>query len=241
MTKITCAIIDDEPLAIDVLERYINEIDNLELKAKFKNVVEAITFFQTEKIDLLFLDIQMPKLTGIDFLKSLQNPPKVILTTAYREYALQGYELNVLDYLLKPISFERFVIAINKFSTNKPQTVITPPTSVTTYSFDQSFIYLKSDKKMVKVFLKDILYIESLKDYVKVKTTDKLIITHQKISYLEERLPDEKFVRIHRSYIIAIDKIRSYNAMSIEINGEELPIGRQYKDEVMKILGGEGS
>lgn len=242
MTKITCAIIDDEPLAIDVLESYIKEIDSLELMARFNNVIEAIKFFQTSKVDLLFLDIQMPKLTGIDFLKSLQNPPKIVLTTAYRDYALQGYELNVLDYLLKPISFERFVTAINKFPSSKVQTVAAlPPIPVSTYSFEQSFLYLKSDKKMVKVFLKDILYIESLKDYVKVKTTDKQIITHQKISYLEERLPDEKFIRIHRSYIIAIDKIRSYNATSLDINGEELPIGRQYKDDVMKLLGEEGN
>jgi DNA-binding LytR/AlgR family response regulator len=239
MTKITCVVIDDEPLAIEVLESYIKEIDSLELTAKFSNVIEAIQFFQTNKIDLLFLDIQMPKLTGIDFLKSLQNPPKVILTTAYRDYALQGYDLNVLDYLLKPISFERFVIAINKFPSDKPQPLITTqPTVITNASFEQSFLYLKSDKKMVKVFLKDILYIESLKDYVKVKTTDQQIITHQKISYLEERLPDEKFIRIHRSYIIAIDKIRSYNATFIEINTEELPIGRLYKDDVMKLLGG---
>lgn len=242
MTKITCAVLDDEPLAIDVLESYIKEIDSLELTAKFNNVIEAIKFFQTNKVDLLFLDIQMPKLTGIDFLKSLQNPPKVILTTAYREYALQGYDLNVLDYLLKPISFERFVIAINKFPSNRPQPLIAPqPTVVANLSFEQSFLYLKSEKKMVKVFLKDVLYIESLKDYVKVKTTDKQIITHQKISYLEEKLPDEKFIRIHRSYIIAIDKITSYNAAFIEINREELPIGRQYKDDVMKLLGGKSS
>lgn len=242
MIKIKCVIIDDEPLAIDVLKNYIRELEYLELLATFPNAIEAINFFQTNKIDLLFLDIQMPKLSGIDFLRSLQYQPKVILTTAYREYALQGYELNVLDYLLKPISFERLLIAINKFPSNKLQPPVTSPqTFVSNLSFEQSFIYLKSDKKMVKVFLKDILFIESLKDYVKVKTTDKQIITHQKISYLEERLPDEKFIRIHRSYIIAVDKIRSYNATFIEINSEELPIGRQYKDDVMKQLGGEGA
>jgi DNA-binding LytR/AlgR family response regulator len=238
MTKIKCVIIDDEPLALDVLESYIKELEYLELIAKFQNVIEGINFLQLHKTDLLFLDIQMPKLTGIDLLKVLQPAPRVIFTTAYREYALQGYELNVLDYLLKPISFERFVIAVNKYRVNQSPD-ITPLTTSTikAHNYDEAFIYLKSDKKMIKVFLKDINFIESLKDYVKVKTTDKEIVTYQKISYLEERLPDDKFIRIHRSYIIAIDKIKSFNATLIEINGNELPIGRQYKDEVMRILG----
>ena len=188
MNKIKCLIVDDEPLALDVLENYIQALDYLELQAKCNNAIEGINFLQFDKTDLLFLDIQMPKLTGIDFLKTLQQPPKVILTTAYREYALLGYDLNVLDYLLKPISFERFVIAVNKYHAHKPhETLPSLITSVNTSNQDESFIYLKADKKMIKVYLKDICYIESLKDYVKVKTTDKQIITYQKISYLEEK------------------------------------------------------
>ena len=241
MTKIKCIIIDDEPLALDVLENYIQALDYLELQAKCTNAIEAINFLKHNKTDLLFLDIQMPKLTGIDFLKTLQHPPSVIFTTAYSEYALLGYDLNVLDYLLKPISFERFVIAVNKYHANTAyESLPSLITTANTFNQDESFIYLKADKKMIKVFLRDICYIESLKDYVKVKTTDKQIITYQKISYLEEKLPDDKFIRIHRSYIIAIDKIKSFNATTIEIGQEELPIGRIYKNEVMKLLG-EGS
>ncbi len=238
MNRIKCLVTDDEPLAMDVLENYIRQLDSLELVGRCNNALDALTFLQKNKVDLLFLDIQMPKLTGIDFLKTLRHPPKVIFTTAYRDYALEGFELNVLDYLLKPISFERFIVAVNKYHSytpvnNLPQ-VITPPTVLST---EEPFIYLKADKKMVKVFLKDILYIESLKDYVKVKTAEKDIVTYQKISYLEEKLPDEKFIRIHRSYIIAVDKIKSFNTSFIDIGNEEIPIGRLYKTEVMKALG----
>lgn len=238
MTRIKCLITDDEPLALDVLENYISQLESLELTGRCNNALDALNFLQKNKVDLLFLDIQMPRLTGIDFLKTLRNPPKVIFTTAYRDYALEGFELNVLDYLLKPISFERFIIAVNKYHAFAPvnhlPAAITPALSLIT---EEPFIYLKADKKMVKTFLKDILYIESLKDYVKVKTVEKDIITYQKISYLEEKLPDEKFIRIHRSYIIALDKIKSFNTSFIDIGNEEIPIGRLYKPEVMKSLG----
>lgn len=241
MNKIKCLITDDEPLAMDVLENYIQQLDILELTGRCNNALEALGFLQKNKVDLLFLDIQMPKLTGIDFLKTLRNPPKVIFTTAYRDYALEGFELNVLDYLLKPISFERFIIALNKYHAYNPvnnfPATITPQIVMPN---EEPFIYLKSDKKMVKVFLKDILYIESLKDYVKVKTFEKDIITYQKISYLEEKLPDEKFLRIHRSFIIAVDKIKSFNTSFIDIGNEEIPIGRLYKIEVMRALGVAG-
>ena len=241
MTKIKCLITDDEPLAMDVLENYINQLDTLELAGRCNNALEALGFLQKNKVDLLFLDIQMPKLTGIDFLKTLRNPPKVIFTTDYRDYALEGFELNVLDYLLKPVSFERFIIAVNKYHSfvpaNNLPTVIAPPMPT---AGEEPFIYLKSDKKMVKIFLKDILYIESLKDYVKVKTAEREVITYQKISYLEEKLPDEKFLRIHRSFIIAVNKIKSFNTSFIDIGVEEIPIGRLYKTEVMKALGVAG-
>lgn len=238
-SKIRCLVVDDEPLAIAILADYIGQLETLTLVGKCDNAVEALLFLQKNKVDLLFLDIQMPKLTGIDFLKTLSNRPKVIFTTAFREYALEGFELNVLDYLLKPIPFERFLAAINKYhSANEssnplPQILISQDSGTP----GEQFIYLKSDKKMVKVFLKDILYIESLKDYIKVKTSTQEIITYQRIGYLEEKLPDIQFLRIHRAYIIATDKIKSFSTAVIEVGDQELPIGRQYKAEVMKVLG----
>ncbi|SDG91633.1 LytR/AlgR family response regulator transcription factor [Chitinophaga filiformis] len=239
VSKIRCLVVDDEPLAIAILEDYIGQLETLALVGKCNNAIEALQFLQKNKVDLLFLDIQMPKLTGIDFLKTLSNRPKVIFTTAFREYALEGFELNVLDYLLKPIPFERFLAAINKYHSASeslnplPQILIPQDSRIP----GEQFIYLKSDKKMVKVFLKDILYIESLKDYIKVKTSAQEIITYQRIGYLEEKLPDIQFLRIHRAYIIATDKIKSFSTSVIEVGDLELPIGRQYKTEVMKALG----
>jgi len=238
-SKIRCLVVDDEPLAISVLKDYISQLETLTLVGTCNSAVEALLFLQTNKVDLLFLDIQMPKLTGMDFLKTLSNRPKVIFTTAFREYALEGFELNVLDYLLKPIPFDRFLVAINKYypagyPDRSLPTMLIPADQGGT---GEQFIYLKSDKKMVKVFLREILYIESLKDYVKVKTVSGEVVSYQRISYLEEKLPDGRFLRIHRAYIIATDKIRSFNSTVIEVGGQELPIGRQYKLEVMKALG----
>ena len=232
--KIRCLIVDDEPLALDVLETYISRLDNLELVCRCNNAVEAYNCLQTEQIDLMFLDIQMPKLTGIDFLKSLPNPPKVIFTTAYRDYAVEGYELNAVDYLLKPISFDRFLKAIAKVTPQETKPVATIPTSEP--DFKVAFIYLKADKKMVKVMLSDILYIESLKDYIRVKTETKEIISYQKISFLEEKLPADKFLRIHRSFIVALDKIQAFSASAVDVGKSEIPIGRFYKNEVLQIL-----
>jgi DNA-binding LytR/AlgR family response regulator len=230
---LSCLIVDDEPLAIEVIESHLEKIDNIRIAATCPNAIKAFEILQREKIDLLFLDIQMPKLTGLEFLKTIKNPPKVILTTAYRDYALDGYELDVVDYLLKPISFERFLKAIGKVYDMKEE-----PESVQEsdeLSQDHS-IFLKADKKMVKILLKDILYIESLKDYVRVKTPQKEIISYQKISYLEEILPHEMFIRIHRSFIVAIDKIEAFSSSSIELPGKNLPIGRLYKNQVQAKL-----
>ena len=167
----------------------------------------------------------MPKLTGMEFLKGLSNPPAVILTTAYRDYAIQSYELNAVDYLLKPFSFERFFKAVNKV-TSLPSN--SSPTD--------SFIYLKMDKKVIKVCLKDILFIESMKDYIKVKTPDQEVISHQKISYMEENLPKNQFMRVHRSFIVSIPNIQAYSASSVELGGHHIPIGRNYKDTVIPQL-----
>ena len=235
--SIKCLIVDDEPLAIEVLQSYVDRVASLELVATSSNAVEAFDILKKEKIDLLFLDIQMPKLTGIDFLKVLNPAPKVILTTAYREYAVESYELNVLDYLLKPIAFDRFLMAINKV-VGEGNSVAMPRTDEQPSLDSDPHLFLKADRKMVKVYLKDITYIESLKDYVRVKKQDgSEIVSLQKISYLEQKLPSDCFVRIHKSFIISIHKIDSYSANTVEIGRKEIPIGRSYKSEVMKVLG----
>ena len=233
MSAIKCIIVDDEPLAIEIMESYVQKVDQLELKGSFRNAVSAFSFLQSNPVDLIFLDIQMPKLTGIDFLKTLKNPPKVIFTTAYRDYALDGFELEIVDYLLKPIPFDRFLKAVGRVIQQPLQAPV--KNTVVSESPDQP-LFFKVDKKMVKVNMNDILYIESIKDYVKVKTKDKEIITQQKIGYLEESLPKHIFLRIHRSFIAAINKIESYSASEIEIGKIQLPIGRNYKNEVQKVL-----
>ncbi len=239
--KIRCVIVDDEPLALDVLESYIDKIDDLELVARVDNAIEAFNLLNRTQVDLLFLDIQMPKLSGIELLKNISHPPKVILTTAYRDYALQGYELDVMDYLLKPISFDRFLRAITKIYQGSAHAQPMPAPGLTaalpeTNTYAEAFIYLKADKKMIKVLLKDILYVESLKDYVRVRTQTKTVTAYQRISNLEEKLPEDKFIRIHRSYIIALDKVDAYSNPAVEIAGKEIPIGRNYRNEAMKAL-----
>jgi DNA-binding LytR/AlgR family response regulator len=229
-----CIIVDDEPLAIEIMESYVSKVDQLKLAGTFRNAVTAFTYLQQNTVDLIFLDIQMPRLSGIDFLKTLKNPPKVIFTTAFRDYALDGFELEVADYLLKPIPFDRFLKAVAK--------VLHQPTaanhSVAPKSeANENYVYFKVDKKMVRTKMADILYIESIKDYVKVRTGEKEIVTQQKISYLEESLPKEQFLRIHRSFIINRDKIDAYSATDVEIGKHHVPIGRNYKNDVMKVLG----
>jgi len=231
MHQLKCLIIDDEPLAQNVIENYLKNFTDIELIAKCENALTALTWIRKQKIDLIFLDISMPFISGIDFIKTLQNPPKIILTTAHKEFAVESYELNVLDYLLKPISFERFVKAINKLENDGSQ-IIKP---VIDDSDSEVFIYVKSDKKNVKILLKEILFIESLKDYIKIHTPDKTIITQVPISAIEQRLPDN-FLRIHRSFIIAKDKITAYTPHDFEIGKHQIPIGRNYKAIVAKIF-----
>src|ERR1700693_2846528 len=202
MNRLKCLIIDDEPLAQNVIENYLKNFSFIELIAKCENALSALEWMKKQKVDLIFLDISMPFISGIDFIKTLQNPPEIILTTAYKEFAIESYELNVLDYLLKPISFERFLKAINKLE-NQTAVGIKP---VIDHSENDVFIYVKSEKKNVKILLKEILFIESLKDYIKIYLPNKTIITQVQISAIEQRLPDN-FLRIHRSFIIAKDKI----------------------------------
>lgn len=229
---IRCIIVDDEPLAIEILESYVAKVEQLQLVSTFRNAVSAFTFLQQHSVDLIFLDIQMPKLSGIDFLKTLKNPPRVIFTTAFRDYALQGFELEIVDYLLKPIPFDRFLKAVAK--------VLHQPATNSTGSkpdvVPDNYVYFKVDKKMIKTKMADVLYIESIKDYVKVKTPEREIVTQQKISYLEESLPREQFLRIHRSFIVNLEKIDAYSATDVEIGKLSIPIGRNYKNDVMKIL-----
>lgn len=235
--KIICLAVDDEPLALSVLQKYIAEIECLELAGTCVNAVQALQMLQQYSVDLLFLDIQMPQIMGTDFIRTLKNSPKVIFTTAYRKYAVEGFELDAVDYLLKPISFERFLKAVNKVL----QTDIHAPASafqarnIIPESPNQC-LYVRADRKMVKVPLDDILYIEGMSDYIKIITTKKTIITKRPLSTLEESLPKESFIRIHRSFIVAVNKIDSYNSDIIEIGKNELPIGRLFKHEVNKIL-----
>jgi DNA-binding LytR/AlgR family response regulator len=226
-----CIIVDDEPLAIEILESYVARIEELELTGTFRNAIAAFSFVQQNPVDLIFLDIEMPKLSGIEFLKTLKHSPKVIITTAYRDYAIEGFELEVVDYLLKPIPFERFLKSVGKVLHSRVEIPLT-----TQVSAQDSFIYFKVDKKMVKTRIADILYIESIKDYVKVRTADKEIITQQKISYLDESLPRQQFLRIHRSFIVNLDRIDAYTATDVEISKFKVPIGRNYKADVMKVL-----
>lgn len=226
-----CIIVDDEPLAIEILESYVARIEELELTGTFRNAIAAFSFVQQNPVDLIFLDIEMPKLSGIEFLKTLKNSPKVIITTAYRDYAIEGFELEVVDYLLKPIPFERFLKSVGKVLHSRVEAPVS-----TQVAPQDSFIYFKVDKKMVKTKIADILYIESIKDYVKVRTADKEIITQQKISYLDESLPRQQFLRIHRSFIVNLDRIDAYTATDVEISKFKVPIGRNYKADVMKVL-----
>jgi DNA-binding LytR/AlgR family response regulator len=235
--KITCVAVDDEPLALSILNKYIGSVENLELVGSCQNAVQALQLLQQYKVDLIFLDIQMPQIMGTDFIRTLKKSPKIIFTTAYRKYAIQGFELDAVDYLLKPISFERFLKAVNKVL----QTNLDAPDSV--YQLNdsisestQAYLYFRVDRKMVKVFLHDILYIEGFSDYVKIITPSKTLITKQLISALEESLPKDIFIRIHRSFIISINKINSYNADIIHIGNAELPIGRLFKQNVIRKL-----
>lgn len=229
-----CIIVDDEPLAIEILESYVSRIEQLSLQGSFRNAVSAFTFLQQNSVDLMFLDIQMPRLSGIDFLRSLKNPPKVIFTTAFRDYAIEGFELEAADYLLKPIPFERFLKAVAKVMHQPGLAAAHTPAARAEQNDD--FIYFRVDKKMVKTKMNDILYIESIKDYVKVRTAEKDIVTQQKISYLEESLPKQHFLRIHRSFIVNRDRIDAYSATDVEIGKYHIPIGRNYKNDVIRAL-----
>jgi len=232
---IKCLIVDDEPLALLLLQTHISQIPQLEVVASCENPLEAFEILKKEPIDLLFLDIQMPVLTGLEFAKSLQHPPSIIFTTAYREYAVESYELNVVDYLLKPITFSRFFKAINKYLNSRHQESTSTVNQAAPIDDSPTFIYVNANRKHVKVLFQDILYVESLKDYVQIHTIDQRITTKDKISVFEQKLPSH-FLRVHRSFIVNRHKVTAFTAHDIEIGKKEIPIGGSYKKEVFKVL-----
>jgi DNA-binding LytR/AlgR family response regulator len=234
-----CLLVDDEPPALDVLELYIELIDGLTVVARCENALDAFGVLQQQPIDLMFLDITMPKLLGTDFLRSLRNPPIVIITTAYREYALDGFELNVADYLLKPIPFERFLRAVSKvMKTGEEATQPRLIEKETALPANAGSLFFRADRKLIKVQTEEILYVESLKDYVRIiSRTAKPLLVKQTISTLEAMLPANQFVRVHRSFIVAVSGITSYTPRHVEIGGQEIPHGRLYQKDVERILG----
>lgn len=233
---IKCIIVDDEPMAIEVVKRYIGLMPTLHLVGEFHNAIEATIFLQEQSVDIIFLDIKMPQLTGTDFVRSLRQMPKIIFTTAHKEYAHEGFELDVTDYLLKPIRFDRFLRAVNKAFPQKQQEVeANGVQTVDEGRAPASFIYLRVDRKMKKVLLDDILYIESNKDYVKVFTDTGFIITRQTIASVEVMLSESQFIRIHRSYIVSVQKLKSFTAETVEIGNKELPIGKLYRNNFLKL------
>ncbi|MCB9262709.1 MAG: response regulator transcription factor [Flavobacteriales bacterium] len=228
-----CLIVDDEPLAIDVIKSHISQSVDLELIGSCNNAIQASEILKSQKIDLMFLDIQMPEITGIDFLKSLENPPLVVFTTAYAEYAIEGFELNAIDYLLKPISKERFDKAIAKAN---EYFKLKHSDEVDSTELEDDHIFVKANQKLIKVSYDDILYIEAFADYVKIFIPEKRIVTLQTMKRMEKKLPEDKFCRIHRSYIVGLKHIESYNTTEVEINHTKLPIGKNYKDQFMDLM-----
>lgn len=235
MHRYNCIIVEDEPLAAEVVKDYIMQVPFLQLKGICTDALYAMDLLQKEKIDLVFLDIHLPKLKGFDFIKALKKPPLMIITSAYQEYALQGYELNVVDYLLKPIEFNRFLMAVNKLKERKTAELrpVAPAAPA-----ERAALLFNVSKKRVKIYIDDILFIESLKEYIRITTKDKSILTKFQLGQIEEMLAKNGFLRIHRSFLVARDKIDAFSATDVEIAGKQIPIGRSYKEMVMEVLEG---
>lgn len=233
MLKYNCLIVEDEPLAAEVLADYIKQVPFLELSDVCSDAIYAMETLQEKKIDLIFLDIHLPKLKGLDFLELLKTPPHVIVTSAYKDYALQGYDLNITDYLLKPIRFNRFLKAVNKINQQKEHIITINSTSP---EAERKSFFFNVGKKHVKIFADEILYIESLREYVRITTKDKSILTKFQLNEIEGLLSKNNFIRIHRSFVAAKDKIAAFSATEVEINNKILPIGRSYKELVLSVL-----
>ncbi len=228
MKKYKSFIVDDEPLALHVIEQHLSKFSQFEVCGQSTDPVEALSQIRHLQPDLLFLDIQMPDITGLDLIAAIQHKPQVILTTAYREYAVEGFELNVLDYLVKPIPFKRFLQAIDKFM----ELQIPPAADFT--SVEPAFIFVKADRKTLKIVLDDILYVEGVKDYVKIVLPDQKILTKISIGNFFKTLPQNRFVQVHKSFVVAKNKITAYTAHDVEIGDLEIPIGRAYKEDFLK-------
>lgn len=231
MKKYKCYIVDDEPLALNVIEQHLAKFTGFEVCGKTTDAVEAVSQIKALQPDLLFLDIQMPEMTGLELIESMQHKPQIIITTAYREYAVEGFDLDVLDYLVKPIPFKRFVKAIDKFLdlyTSKP---LNPPPE------SPAFILVKADRKTLKITLDDIIYIEGIKDYVRIVLPGQKIMTKTSIGNFFEELPADRFIRVHKSFIVARGKITAWSAQNVELGGVEIPVGRTYKEAFLKEFG----
>lgn len=235
MSKIiSCIIVDDESIAREIITSHVSKIDTIEVVAQCKNAIEAFNFISNNTVDLVFLDINMPEISGIAFAKSINKDIKIIFTTAYRDYAVEGFDLQAVDYLLKPIAFDRFLKAVNRyFEVTSQLNVVKTKTSAETIDF----IFVRSDRRMVKIDFDDILYIESYSDYIKIHLLNETIVTRETISAIEAKLPKNRFLRIHRSYIVCISKIQSFTNEHVTVNRIVLSISRTYKQEVLKILG----
>lgn len=249
---LTCLIVDDEPLAQDVLATHMAQLPYLQLAGRCSNAMEAFEALHRQRIDLLFLDINMPVVSGLSFLRALKDPPAVILTTAYTEYALEGYELDVVDYLLKPVSFERFVKAVRKAASqagisdknlSQPADSVgasTPTVSGPATTPAKSYFFIKANGKLVKINHSDIRYVEGMKDYLKIHLTDRNVICHHTMKAMEEQLPDNQFIRVHKSYIVALNAVAAIAGNVITLSGgqEDIPLGSSYRDAVLAALAG---
>ena len=237
MTKINCVLIDDEPPAIILLEKYAGFIESIEVVGTGNSAIHAFEILKTAKVDLLFLDIRMPVLNGIDFLKSMQHPPSVIITTAYRDYAIDGYDLDIIDYLLKPIAFDRFLKAIDRYR-NKTQHSLIDSTiqSIETVTPQKDHVFFNINKTRHKVRYADIHFLESLKDYVKVHMEGQRLVIKGNLGKIVKMLPSELFLRIHRSYAISLSYLEAYNQTTVTVAGQQLPIGASYRQEALSIL-----
>ncbi|WP_321372286.1 LytTR family DNA-binding domain-containing protein [uncultured Draconibacterium sp.] len=232
--KIRCIIVDDEPMAREILESHLRKIESVEIVALCKNAIEAFNVISSQPVDLVFLDINMPEVSGLSFAKSINNAVKVIFTTAYREYAVDGFDLQAVDYLLKPISFGRLMQSINKYFSENQLHTFEEPARIEPEKSESVFV--RAERKMIKINFTEILYIESLSDYIKIHLNNKVIVTRETISSIEAKLPQQDFLRVHRSFIVAVNAIESFTAEIIEIGKKQIPVSRSYKDGVLKKL-----
>jgi DNA-binding LytR/AlgR family response regulator len=232
--KTRCLIVDDEPLAKELIRGHIRKLENFEIVAECDNAMKAMDVLRNHSVDLMFLDIKMPQMTGIDFLKTLKRPPKVIITTAFSQYALDGFELDVVDYLMKPVTFERFFKSVNKYfqSGNSGNIELEGGAGPA----EDAFIYVKENKKVIKIYLHEIEFIEGLNEYIRIHTDNRRVVVKSSLQSIENKLPEEHFIRIHKSYIISIPRIRAFDATTIELENSKLRIGRNYKNQVFSAL-----